>query len=98
MRGYIGNLTVADKDVDFITVELHVSCSLVNLIKDDKVSFVWCLIYCNFFILQSVSINRRGLIRSGEEFILSCEAKGPRNMSFRWFKDGLFVNANLTKR
>ncbi|XP_044268389.1 uncharacterized protein LOC123013719 isoform X2 [Tribolium madens] len=42
--------------------------------------------------LQSVSINQVGTIRQNDEFILSCVARGSPTMSFRWFKDGVFVN------
>ncbi|KYB25425.1 uncharacterized protein LOC100142542 [Tribolium castaneum] len=42
--------------------------------------------------LQSVSINQIGPIRQNDEFILSCVARGSPTTSFRWFKDGVFVN------
>ncbi|KAK9753664.1 Immunoglobulin domain [Popillia japonica] len=44
--------------------------------------------------LQSVNINQGGVIREGGDFILSCVARGSPNVSFRWFKDGSFVNVS----
>ncbi|RZC38042.1 uncharacterized protein BDFB_006490, partial [Asbolus verrucosus] len=63
-RGYIANLTVADKE----------------------------FVFRPLLDLQSVSINQAGIIRQRDEFILSCVARGSPTMSFRWFKDGIFVN------
>ncbi|XP_063921163.1 uncharacterized protein LOC135135989 isoform X2 [Zophobas morio] len=63
-RGYIANLTVADKE----------------------------FVFRPLLDLQSVSINQIGTIRQRDEFILSCVARGLPTMSFRWFKDGVFVN------
>ncbi|KAH0815829.1 hypothetical protein GEV33_006961 [Tenebrio molitor] len=63
-RGYIANLTVADKE----------------------------FVFRPLLDLQSVSINQIGTIRQRDEFILSCVARGSPTMSFRWFKDEVFVN------
>uniref|UniRef100_A0AAR5PIR0 Ig-like domain-containing protein n=1 Tax=Dendroctonus ponderosae TaxID=77166 RepID=A0AAR5PIR0_DENPD len=63
-RGYIGNITVAEKDSSIKTP----------------------------LSIQSVDINQPGLIREDDEFILSCVARGSPSITFRWFKDGTFVN------
>uniref|UniRef100_A0AAR5P1W8 Ig-like domain-containing protein n=1 Tax=Dendroctonus ponderosae TaxID=77166 RepID=A0AAR5P1W8_DENPD len=44
----------------------------------------------------SVDINQPGVIRENDEFILSCVARGSPSMTFRWFKDGTFVNLTFT--
>uniref|UniRef100_A0AAR5P0P9 Ig-like domain-containing protein n=1 Tax=Dendroctonus ponderosae TaxID=77166 RepID=A0AAR5P0P9_DENPD len=46
--------------------------------------------------IQSVDINQPGVIRENDEFILSCVARGSPSMTFRWFKDGTFVNLTFT--
>ncbi|XP_023311270.1 LOW QUALITY PROTEIN: uncharacterized protein LOC108910229 [Anoplophora glabripennis] len=67
-RGYIGNITISEKDT-----------SLRTLLS-----------------LQSLAINQQGVIRERDEFILSCVARGSPTMTFRWFKDGVFVNVTST--
>jgi hypothetical protein len=48
---------------------------------------------------QSVKVNHQELIvKEGDEFILSCVAQGSSYMTFRWYKDGAFVNKNKTLR
>ncbi|KAH1027771.1 hypothetical protein HUJ05_001219 [Dendroctonus ponderosae] len=47
--------------------------------------------------IQSVDINQPGVIRENDEFILSCVARGSPSMTFRWFKDGTFVNLTFTR-
>ncbi|XP_066246025.1 uncharacterized protein [Euwallacea similis] len=68
-RGYVGNITVAQKD---------------NSIKTP-------------LSIQSVDINQPGVIRENDEFILSCVARGSPSMTFRWFKDGTFVNLTYAR-
>ncbi|KAJ8964500.1 hypothetical protein NQ314_004788, partial [Rhamnusium bicolor] len=46
----------------------------------------------------SVDINQAGIIRENDEFILSCVARGSPTMTFRWFKDGIFINVTSTSR
>ncbi|KAF7283416.1 hypothetical protein GWI33_000645 [Rhynchophorus ferrugineus] len=69
-RGYIGNVTVSEKDNSIKTV----------------------------LSIQSVDINQAGVIRENDEFILSCVARGSPSMTFRWFKDGLFMNLTYAKQ
>lgn len=48
---------------------------------------------------QSVKVNHERLIvKEGDEFILSCAAQGSPYMTFRWYKDGAFVNKNKSLR
>ncbi|KAJ4440133.1 hypothetical protein ANN_08271 [Periplaneta americana] len=49
-------------------------------------------------LLQSVKVNQDRIVREGDEFILSCIAQGSSYMTFRWYKDGAFVNKNKTMR
>uniref|UniRef100_A0A182J1P3 Uncharacterized protein n=1 Tax=Anopheles atroparvus TaxID=41427 RepID=A0A182J1P3_ANOAO len=49
-------------------------------------------------LLQSVVINQKGPIRENTEFILSCVAQGSSTMSFRWYKNGYFVNVTKATR
>lgn len=50
-------------------------------------------------VLQSVTVNHERLtVREGDEFIVSCVAQGSSYMTFRWYKDGAFVNKNKTLR
>ncbi|XP_052896491.1 uncharacterized protein LOC128303547 [Anopheles moucheti] len=49
-------------------------------------------------MLQSVVINQKGPIRENTEFILSCVAQGSSTMSFRWYKNGYFVNVTKATR
>ncbi|KAL1490851.1 hypothetical protein ABEB36_011536 [Hypothenemus hampei] len=69
-RGYVGNITVTEKD---------------NSMKTS-------------LAVQSVDINQQGVIRENDEFILSCVARGSPSMTFRWFKDGTFVNLTYARR
>lgn len=50
------------------------------------------------FFFQSVKVNRPGVIRKGDEFIISCTAQGSSHMTFRWYKDGIFVNVTKATR
>ncbi|CAH0555811.1 unnamed protein product [Brassicogethes aeneus] len=63
-KGYIGNITILDKELQIKTV----------------------------LSIQSFTVNQVGILREGDEFILSCVAKGSPSMIFRWFKDGLLIN------
>ncbi|KRT86063.1 Immunoglobulin, partial [Oryctes borbonicus] len=47
--------------------------------------------------IQSVGVNPGGIIHEGDDFVLSCSAQGSPNMSFRWYKDGMFVNITQFK-
>uniref|UniRef100_A0A182REY5 Ig-like domain-containing protein n=1 Tax=Anopheles funestus TaxID=62324 RepID=A0A182REY5_ANOFN len=47
---------------------------------------------------NSVVINQKGPIRENTEFILSCVAQGSSTMSFRWYKNGYFVNVTKATR
>ena len=50
-------------------------------------------------VFQSVTVNHERLIvKEGDEFILSCVAQGSSYMTFRWYKDGAFVNKNKALR
>ncbi|KAJ8918647.1 hypothetical protein NQ315_013153 [Exocentrus adspersus] len=69
-RGYVGNITISEKDTTLRTL----------------------------LSLQSLAINQQGLIRENDEFILSCVARGSPTMTFRWFKDGAFINVTSTSR
>ncbi|XP_050305057.1 uncharacterized protein LOC126742453 [Anthonomus grandis grandis] len=68
-RGYVANITVAEKDSSMKTP----------------------------LSIQSVDINQPGVIRENDEFILSCVARGSPSMTFRWFKDGTFVNLTYAR-
>ncbi|KAK9882633.1 hypothetical protein WA026_022503 [Henosepilachna vigintioctopunctata] len=45
-------------------------------------------------ILPSVSLtaNKPGSIRVHDDFILTCAARGYSAMTFKWLKDGMFIN------
>ncbi|XP_068086168.1 uncharacterized protein [Anabrus simplex] len=49
-------------------------------------------------LLQSVRVNQDRPIRENDEFILSCVAQGSSYMTFRWYKDGVFVNESKSIR
>ncbi|XP_055634797.1 uncharacterized protein LOC129774820 isoform X2 [Toxorhynchites rutilus septentrionalis] len=49
-------------------------------------------------MLQSVVVNQKGPVRENTEFILSCVAQGSSTMSFRWYKNGFFVNVTKATR
>ncbi|XP_062546548.1 uncharacterized protein LOC134212578 [Armigeres subalbatus] len=49
-------------------------------------------------MLQSVVVNQRGPVRENTEFILSCVAQGSSTMTFRWYKNGFFVNVTKATR
>jgi hypothetical protein len=58
-----------------------------------------CVRYVMIDVLQSVTVNHERLtVSEGDEFILSCVAQGSSYMTFRWYKDGAFVNRNKTLR
>ncbi|KAG8260941.1 hypothetical protein J6590_085670 [Homalodisca vitripennis] len=49
--------------------------------------------------LQSLRLNHPKMqVRQGEEFVLSCIVQGSSHLSFRWFKDGVFVNITKSRR
>lgn len=54
-------------------------------------------ILIHLFPFQSVAINQPGTIRENDEFILSCVARGSPTMTFRWFKNGILINATSTR-
>ena len=43
-------------------------------------------------LFQAININHIGVVRENESLILSCVARGTRNISFRWYKDKMFIN------
>lgn len=45
MRGYIGNLTVAEKDIDFVSAELRVSETIFTLKSITFVSIALLLLF-----------------------------------------------------
>nr|CAD7568769.1 unnamed protein product [Timema californicum] len=50
-------------------------------------------------LFQSVKVNHENrLIREGDEFILSCIARGSSYMTFQWYKDGVLVNTTKALR
>uniref|UniRef100_A0A8D8PDV1 Sushi, nidogen and EGF-like domain-containing protein 1 n=1 Tax=Culex pipiens TaxID=7175 RepID=A0A8D8PDV1_CULPI len=49
-------------------------------------------------MLQSVVVNQKGPVRENTEFILSCVAQGSSTMTFRWYKNGFFVNVTKATR
>lgn len=88
-RGYIANLTIADKDFVFRPLlDLQVRPNIIG----KRIQFY----QTNPF--QSISINHMGIIRERDELILSCVARGSTTMAFRWFKDGIFVNVTEATR
>uniref|UniRef100_A0A182V981 Ig-like domain-containing protein n=1 Tax=Anopheles merus TaxID=30066 RepID=A0A182V981_ANOME len=66
----------------------------VSLVPGTKLSFRQDV----GLMLQSVVINQKGPIRENTEFILSCVAQGSSTMSFRWYKNGYFVNVTKATR
>lgn len=40
----------------------------------------------------------RNSIPEGEQFIISCKAQGPRDIQFKWFKDGSPINESISTR
>ncbi|XP_050505456.1 uncharacterized protein LOC114338937 [Diabrotica virgifera virgifera] len=67
----------------------HVS----NLTLSEKDSYLRSLIS-----IQSLDINQIGIIRENDQFILSCVARGSPTITFRWFKDGTYINVTATSR
>ncbi|XP_019873401.2 uncharacterized protein LOC109601592 isoform X3 [Aethina tumida] len=63
-KGYFGNITVLDKELQLRTV----------------------------LSIQSFTVNQPGILRRGDEVILSCVARGSPSMTFRWFKEHLSIN------
>ncbi|XP_058449238.1 uncharacterized protein LOC131429205 [Malaya genurostris] len=49
-------------------------------------------------MLQSVVVNQKSPVRENTEFILSCVAQGSSTMTFRWYKNGFFVNVTKATR
>ncbi|KAK9738449.1 Immunoglobulin domain [Popillia japonica] len=47
--------------------------------------------------IQTIRVTPGRIIHEGDDFILSCSAQGSPNMSFRWYKDGMFVNITQFK-
>ncbi|KAE8740922.1 hypothetical protein FOCC_FOCC013534 [Frankliniella occidentalis] len=41
---------------------------------------------------------KSGVVREGDDFILSCVARGATSMQFSWYKDGVLINASLARR
>ncbi|XP_040163581.1 uncharacterized protein LOC120900535 [Anopheles arabiensis] len=66
----------------------------VSLVPGTKLSFRQDV----GLMLQSVVINQKGPIRENTEFILSCVAQGSSTMSFRWYKNGYYVNVTKATR
>lgn len=51
------------------------------------------------FLVQELRANIRfGTVREGDDFILSCVARGSSSMQFSWYKDGVLINASLARR
>lgn len=48
--------------------------------------------------LKNVRINKLQPIYEGQEFILSCLAIGSPNMTFRWYKDNIFINVTTPSK
>ncbi|XP_058056477.1 uncharacterized protein LOC131207861 [Anopheles bellator] len=66
----------------------------ISLVPGTKLSFRQSV----GLLLQSVVINQKGPVRENTEFILSCVAQGSSTMSFRWYKNGFFVNVTKATR
>ncbi|XP_065155521.1 uncharacterized protein [Atheta coriaria] len=45
-----------------------------------------------YLYLENIAIDKNGVISEGDEFVLSCTARGSRFMIFRWFMNGYLVN------
>jgi hypothetical protein len=76
---------------------MQIGCSVLGL------GSIWCYrrggTWRVIGVLQSVTVNHERLtVKEGDEFILSCVAQGSSYMTFRWYKDGAFVNKNKTLR
>ncbi|XP_034242137.1 uncharacterized protein LOC117645805 [Thrips palmi] len=49
-------------------------------------------------LLELRSNIRSGVVHEGNDFILSCVARGATSMQFSWYKDGVLINASLARR
>lgn len=47
---------------------------------------------------QSVNVNYKSAIRHNDEFRLTCDAFGSPHMTFRWYKNGIYVNQTKATR
>lgn len=53
---------------------------------------------CVWRVWQELRSNIHGVVQEGKDFILSCVARGATSMQFSWYKDGVLINASLSRR